>query len=61
MANVAGISYGMQPADKLLFLDNLRFDQQAYKRKIKSPNNFHVDSFANFSGNSFPSFVVEIY
>jgi len=51
----------MQPADKLLFLDNLRFDQQAYKRKIKSPNNFHVDSFANFSGNSFPSFVDEIY
>jgi hypothetical protein len=25
----------MQPADKLLFADNLRFAQQAYKRKIK--------------------------
>ena len=61
MTDVAGISCGLQPADNLLFLDNLRFAQQAYKRKIKSPNNFHFDSFANFNRNSFSSFVVEIY
>jgi hypothetical protein len=34
VTGVAGISYGMQRIDKLLFLDNLRFAQRADKRKI---------------------------
>jgi hypothetical protein len=47
----------MQPADKLLLLDNLRFAQQAYKRKTKSPKIFHFDSVANLNRNSFCNFV----
>ena len=36
MTDVAGISRGLKTADNLLFLDNLLFAQQAFKRKIKS-------------------------
>jgi hypothetical protein len=50
----------MQPAVKLLFLDNFQFAQQGYKRKIKSPDNFHFDSFANFNRNFFSNSAVEI-